>query len=118
MGSLVSGGLLFILAAVTGALSGASAIEVLWRLSGLGAACVGSLLGAVGIGFLRSYSFGGRVLESLVLILAVALVGSFVAAVQGLVSLWVTLGVGLALVVLWGLWLASQLVDLDRWRRR
>ncbi len=117
MGSMVVAGLVFILALVSGAMSGAPAIEVLWRLSGLGAACVGSFVGAVGIGFLRTHRLGGRILEVMVLLLAVALVGSFVAATQGLVSLWVTLGVGLGLIVLWGLWLASQLVDLDRWRR-
>jgi len=118
MGSLVVAGLVFILALVTGAVGGAPAIEVLWRLSGLGAACVGSFVGAVGIGLLRDHPLGGRILEWMVLLLAVALVGSFVAATQGLVSLWGTLGVGVALIVLWGLWLASQLVDLDRWRRR
>ena len=117
VGALVLGGLLLILAALVGALQGAPVVDVLWRLSGLGALAVGSWLATVGVGLLRTHALGVRILEVTVLLAALSLVGSFVAAISGFVPEWVPLLPGLALVGIWSLWLASQLVDLGRWRR-
>ncbi|MCA9661364.1 MAG: hypothetical protein KC486_23695 [Myxococcales bacterium] len=116
-GALIVAGLLFVLAAVTGALGGAPAIDVAWRLSGIGAVSVGGLLAAVAVGLLRAHPAGQRILEGLVVALALGIVGGFIGAATGCVPEWAPLLPGIALVGLWGLWLTSHLVDLDRWRR-
>ncbi len=117
MGALVLGGLLFILAAISGALQGATAIDVLWRLSGLAALAVGSWLATVGIGILRTHALGVRILEAIVLLAGLSLLASLGLAMSGCVPEWAPLLPGLVLVGIWSLWLASQLVDLSRWRR-
>lgn len=117
VGALVLGGLLLMLAALVGALQGAPVVDVLWRLSGLGALAVGSWLATVGVGILRTHALGVRILEAIVLLAALSLVGSFVAAIGGFLPEWAPLLPGLALIGIWSLWLASQLVDLSPWRR-
>ncbi|MEZ4383258.1 MAG: hypothetical protein R3A79_18160 [Nannocystaceae bacterium] len=116
-GAFIVAGLLLMLAAVAGAFSGAPAIDVAWRLSGIGAAAVGGLLAAVAVGILRTHPLGQRLLEGIVTVLGLAIVGGFVGAATGCVPEWAPLLPGLALVGLWALWLTSHLVDLDRWRR-
>jgi len=117
MGGLVIAGLLLLLAGATGMLQGAPAIDVLWRLSGMGALAVGALLGAVAVGLMRTHPLGVRILEGLVSLLGLGLLASVFGASAEVVPMWSPLVVGLALVGSWGLWLGSQLVELDRWRR-
>ncbi|HGG57051.1 MAG TPA: hypothetical protein ENK31_04585 [Nannocystis exedens] len=117
MGALVLGGLLLMLAGLVGALQGAPWMDVLWRLSGLAALAVASWLATIGIGILRTHALGVRILEAVVLLAVLSLVVSLAAAISGFVPEWAPLLPGLVLVGIWGFWLASQLVDLRRWRR-
>ena len=117
MGALVLGGLLLMLAGLVGALQGAPWMDVLWRLSGLAALAVASWLATIGIGILRTHALGVRILEAVVVLAGLSLAGSLAAAISGLVPEWAPLLPGLVLVGIWSLWLASQLVDLRRWRR-